>query len=79
MRFLLTLFLALGIPCMGTADDYTLGPDSMPQDGVPKGSVTKHVFTDSEIYPGTETEFRVYVPDQYSDDTTCVCNRVSGR
>jgi enterochelin esterase family protein len=53
---------------MGTADDYTLGPDSMPQDGVPKGSVTKHVFTDSEIYPGTETEFHVYVPEQYSDE-----------
>ena len=53
---------------MGSADDYTLGPDSMPQDDVPKGKVTKHIFADSEIYPGTETEFRVYVPDQYSDE-----------
>jgi enterochelin esterase family protein len=58
---------------MGTADDYTLGPDSMPQDGVPQGSITKQIFADSEFYPGTETEFWVYVPDQYSaDQPACV-------
>ncbi|MGI9234716.1 MAG: alpha/beta hydrolase [Woeseiaceae bacterium] len=53
---------------MGTADDYSLGPDSMPQDGVPTGTVTKHTFAASEIYPGTETDYWVYVPEQYSDD-----------
>ena len=51
---------------MAAADEYTLGPDSMPQDGVPRGTVTKHLFTDSNIYPGTETDYWVYVPAQYS-------------
>lgn len=52
---------------MGSAEEYTLGSDSMPQDGVPQGTVTKHTWTNSRIYPETETEYWVYVPEQYSD------------
>lgn len=53
---------------MGSADDYALGQDSMPQEGVPQGTVSKHQWSNSEIYPGTETDYWVYVPAQYSDE-----------
>lgn len=32
---------------------YVLGPDSKPQEGVPKGVVTKHVWEKSVNFPGT--------------------------
>ncbi len=55
------------------ADDYKLGPDSMPQPGVPKGKVTKHSWTDSKVFPGTSRDYWVYVPDQYDPKTpACV-------
>ncbi len=44
---------------------YVLGPDSQPQDGVPKGSVTKHVLAAGAFYPGTPHNYAVYVPAQY--------------
>jgi enterochelin esterase-like enzyme len=47
------------------ADDYKLGPDSQPQDGVPKGAVTKHTWNDSKIFPGTVRDYWIYVPAQY--------------
>ncbi len=46
--------------------EYTLGGDSLPQDGVPKGTVTKYVRDGSAIYPGTTHEYWVYVPAQYT-------------
>ena len=45
-------------------EPYRLGRDSMPQDGVPKGKVTKHVWT-SQVFEGTIREYFVYVPSQY--------------
>ena len=48
------------------ADDYKLGPDSMPQDGVPRGEVIKTpAWTNSTIYPGTHRDWWLYVPKQY--------------
>jgi gluconolactonase len=47
------------------ADDYNPGPDSLPQEGVPKGQVTKHVFDQSKYFPGTTRDYWVYVPAQY--------------
>jgi enterochelin esterase family protein len=47
------------------ADDYQLGPDSMVQDGVPKGKVTKHSWTSTNVYPGTVRDYWIYVPAQY--------------
>ncbi|RPI76688.1 MAG: esterase family protein [Planctomycetaceae bacterium] len=46
------------------ADDYQLGADSMVQEGVPQGTVTKHQWT-STIFPGTERDYWVYVSKQY--------------
>jgi enterochelin esterase-like enzyme len=47
------------------ADDYTLGPDSLPQEGVPRGAVKKAVWKSTKIYDGTERDYWVYVPRQY--------------
>src|SRR5262245_53235515 len=53
-----------GFPCPA-ADDYKLGPDSLPQEGVPRGEVTKYSWTNSSVYPGTTRDYWVYVPRQY--------------
>jgi enterochelin esterase-like enzyme len=44
---------------------YKLGPDSMPQDGVPKGRFDGPQIIPSEVYPGTQHTYWVYVPAQY--------------
>jgi enterochelin esterase-like enzyme len=48
---------------------YKLGPDSMPQEGVPQGKVTEWVQLPSEAYPGTLHDYCVYVPAQYDGRT----------
>ena len=47
------------------ADDYEIGPDSKPQPNVPKGEVLKFSFDQSEIFPGTQRDYWIYVPAQY--------------
>ena len=49
--------------------EYLLGPDSQRKDGVPQGTVTKHIWK-SEIFPGTIREYYVYVPAQYDPKGT---------
>ncbi|MEZ5363336.1 MAG: alpha/beta hydrolase-fold protein [Bryobacterales bacterium] len=45
---------------------YTLGPDSLPMDGVPKGEIKgPFVLPNSKSYPGTQHTYWVYVPAQY--------------
>jgi enterochelin esterase-like enzyme len=44
---------------------YRLGPDSMPQDGVPKGEIKGPFHIQSQAYPGTQHTYWVYVPAQY--------------
>jgi enterochelin esterase-like enzyme len=44
---------------------YPLGPDSLPHNGVPKGTVTTHVWKDSKVFPGTIRRYYVYVPAEY--------------
>jgi enterochelin esterase family protein len=44
---------------------YKLGPDSLPQDGVPKGEVRGPFTLPSQAYPGTQHTYWVYVPAQY--------------
>ena len=53
-----------GVSPLCAADDYTPGPDSKPQPDVPKGVVTKDVFDESAIFPGTTRDYWVYVPKQ---------------
>ncbi|HEY2015859.1 MAG TPA: alpha/beta hydrolase-fold protein [Bryobacteraceae bacterium] len=47
------------------AQEYTLGPESQPQPGVPKGTVTRSVLPPGKFYPGTPHNYSVYVPAQY--------------
>jgi enterochelin esterase-like enzyme len=44
---------------------YHLGPDSLPQDGVPKGEIRGPFTLPSQAYPGTQHTYWVYVPAQY--------------
>ena len=46
------------------ADDYQPGPDAQPQEGVPRGEVTKLKW-ESKIFPGTVRDYWLYVPKQY--------------
>src|SRR5580765_1505567 len=45
--------------------DYSLGPDSQPQPGVPKGKVTQHRLAPGKFFPGTPHDYQIYVPAQY--------------
>jgi len=51
-----------------TAAAYELGEDSKRQDGVPEGTITKHTFESSSIYPDASHDYWVYVPAQYKGD-----------
>ena len=44
---------------------YHIGPDSLVQDGVPKGEVRGPFTLPSNAYPGTQHTYWVYVPAQY--------------
>src|SRR4051794_33929953 len=44
---------------------YRLGPDSLPQEGVPKGEIRGPYTLPSQVYPGTQHTYWVYVPAQY--------------
>jgi sugar lactone lactonase YvrE/enterochelin esterase-like enzyme len=69
MRLLaLALLFPLACSISHAADDYIPGPDSKPQDGVPKGEVLKFTFENSKIFPGTTRDYWVYVPAQYTPE-----------
>lgn len=76
MRHLATALVLLTVAAahsLKAADDYVPGPDSKPQEGVPKGVVTKYSWTDSKVFPGTVRDYWVYVPAQYTaDKPACV-------
>src|SRR5688572_13938734 len=59
------LFLLPFLACGARAEQYELGPDSKPQEGVPQGKVSEHRWTASKVFPGTERDYWVYVPAQY--------------
>ena len=44
---------------------YRLGPDSKPMDGVPKGKFVGPKVIPSNVFPGTQHTYWVYVPAQY--------------
>ena len=62
---------ALAQPPQGPSPNtqYRLGPDSMPQDGVPKGEIRGPFTLPSQAYPGTQHTYWVYVPAQYDPAT----------
>src|SRR5436309_2286697 len=69
-RFLpFALLLAVMLRPASAADDYRPGPDSFPQDGVPKGTVTPFKWDKSEVFKGTVRDCWLYVPAQYDGKT----------
>jgi enterochelin esterase-like enzyme len=52
-------------PAPSPDSQYRLGPDSMPQEGVPKGEIRGPYTLPSKVYPGTQHTYWVYVPAQY--------------
>ena len=67
MKALLITAASLIFATGANAEEYLLGVDSLPQEGVPEGTVTKHAWDASRIYPGTTHEYWVYVPAQYTE------------
>ena len=62
----LLVFLACLTVCTLTrGEEYEHGPDSMPNELVPKGKVTQHTWLGSKVFPGTSRYYSVYVPAQY--------------
>jgi enterochelin esterase family protein len=60
------LMALLSVPLTGSgADDYTLGPDSMPQEGVPKGRTEGPLVFKSRTFANTVRQYWIYVPAQY--------------
>lgn len=59
------LIVGMAVNAAPVDDAYKLGPDSMPQDGVPKGNVAGPLTLASSVYPNTTRNYWVYVPAQY--------------
>ncbi len=67
------IIVPLAAVCLITAsiataaeEEYKLGPDSMVQEGVPQGTVTKGTWTSDKVFPGAVRDYWVYVPKQYN-------------
>ena len=60
----------LALACLSTAaafaaeNPYPIGPDSKPQDDVPKGERIRGTFANSKIFPGTTRSYTLYIPKQ---------------
>ena len=52
-------------PAPNPDSQYRLGPDSLPQEGVPKGEIRGPFTLPCQVYPGTQHTYWVYVPAQY--------------
>lgn len=69
MRLMIcALWLALTSVLVAGDEEYVLGPDSQRQEGVPKGTITEHVWK-SQIFEGTIRRYWVYVPAQYKAES----------
>jgi len=66
--FVLTLLREKAIVAAGEDSFYHLGPDSLPQDGVPKGKLIGPTTLPSHVFPGTQHTYWVYVPEQYDSN-----------
>jgi enterochelin esterase family protein len=54
-----------GGPGSGNDAFYKLGPDSQPIQGIPKGKWVGPTYLKSDVFPGTQHTYYVYVPAQY--------------
>jgi enterochelin esterase family protein len=56
-------------PPPGPDSQYRLGPDSLPQEGVPRGEIKGPFTLPCQVFPGTQHTYWVYVPAQYDPAT----------
>src|SRR5260221_11035611 len=63
-RALILLGLLSVVRPVVASDDYTLGPDSQPQPGVPKGRVPGPLVWKSTVFANTFPQHWIYVPAQ---------------
>jgi hypothetical protein len=59
----------LGAQAQRKPGDYPPGPDSLPQDGVPKGTLEGPLLFKSQIIANTVRRYWIYVPSQYTKGT----------
>jgi enterochelin esterase-like enzyme len=65
---ILTLCFATSLHAQNPDAYYKLGPDSLPQEGVPQGEVNGPHVIPSQAFPGTQHTYWVYVPAQYDSE-----------
>jgi enterochelin esterase-like enzyme len=74
MKAAFALFLTITIcgqafsQTRGNDNFYKIGPDSLPQAGVPIGKLNGPFSLPSEVFPGTSHTYWVYVPAQYDPE-----------
>ena len=64
-KLLLFVFTAVAAIAAPQDDQYILGPDSLPKEGVPHGKVIAMEPWHSKIFDGTVRDWWIYVPAQY--------------
>jgi len=65
---LLVLACASAAPRSVFAQETETAPIAQKSKNEPQGKLTKFVFKDSKIFPGTQRDVWIYVPQQYSDE-----------
>lgn len=65
---MLWLCFTSNLSAQGLDDFYKLGPDSLPQEGVPLGGLNGPHVLPSEVFSGTQHTYWVYVPAQYDPE-----------
>ncbi len=65
MNRLLSLLLFVSSGLFAQEETYPVHPDMVKKEGVPVGTITKGVFDQSRIFPGTTRDYAVYTPAQY--------------
>jgi len=63
--FYLLMLVQNLVAAQATNETYPLDSASIEHPGVPKGEILKFVYNHSDIFPGTQREYLVYVPAQY--------------
>jgi enterochelin esterase family protein len=59
-------FFGTNALAQGLDNFYKLGPDSLEQEGVPRGKIVGPLNLPCKVYPGTAHTYWVYVPAQYN-------------
>src|SRR4051794_27379839 len=75
MKYLLSCIVAVfvlqsRVLAAGEDDFYQLGPDSLVQERVPQGKIIGPTTLPSEVFPGTQHTYFVFVPAQYDPSKT---------